>query len=143
MECYSLNKLGRLYQKMMQPDEALYYFETALELTRRLGSPGQECSFLSNLGLLHAQEGRVEAARNCLDTGQPLLLAINERIDLGMVYCVRAEAAYLTGDRAAAEAAITHAEQIAAAMDAKPDWELRIELSRVRALCVDARGPMG
>jgi len=134
LECVVLCNLGMVYDSLARIDEARSHYEAALVVARDLGDRRSEGQFLSYLGLLHARQGNFERARHCLDASEVLLKASSDRLSLGILYCSRAEMEHYAGNSHAAEAALTEAGAIAAAVGAGPESELGLALARVRTL---------
>jgi len=134
LESVVLCNLGMVYESLARFDEAREYFEAALSMARELGYRRREGQFLSYLGLLHAHQARFSEARHCLAAGEALLLAVSDRLSLGILLCGRVETEHLAKAPEAAKVALGTAEVIAAELGAGPESELGLGLARVRDL---------
>jgi tetratricopeptide (TPR) repeat protein len=134
LECLVLCNLGMVYDGLARFDEAREHFEAALTVARELGDRHSEGQFLSYLGLLHARQAHFDEARRCLDSSEALLRAVSDRTSLGILHCSRAETEHLAACGEAAAGALAAAEAIAAEVEAGPDSELGLALTRVRGL---------
>jgi hypothetical protein len=103
-------------------------------VARRIGDSRTEGQVLGYLGLTHARRRAPDAARQCLDEGQRLLLQVGDRLSLGVLLCCRAESEWLAGDAAAARATRDDAAAIATQSGAAADSELGIALARLGAM---------
>ena len=72
--------------------------------------------------------------KNCLAAGEALLLAVSDRLSLGILLCGRVETEHLAKAPEAAKVALGTAEVIAAELGAGPESELGLGLARVRDL---------
>ena len=134
LECVTLCYLGMVYDSLARFDEARDHFEAALVVARELGARRLEGQFLSHLGLLHAHQAHFGEARHCLDSSEGLLRAASDRVNIGVLFCSRAETEHLAGVPNAARAALDAADVIAAEVGAKGDSELGLAIARVRNL---------
>jgi tetratricopeptide (TPR) repeat protein len=123
-----------VYDGLARFDEARDQFEAALVIARESGDRHREGQFLSYLGLLHARQANFDEARHCLDSGEALLRAVSDPMSLGILLCSRAETEHLAACPHAARAALAAAEVITAEVEAGPDSELGLALTRVRRL---------
>jgi predicted ATPase/class 3 adenylate cyclase/tetratricopeptide (TPR) repeat protein len=134
LECIVLCNLGIVYDGLAQPDKAREDFEAALDIARELADRRSEGQILGYLGLLHARQVRVEAARSCLDMGETLLRAVYDRLSLGILLCCRTEAEHLAGHPSEAKATLAQAQAIADALEAGPESELGLAITRLQDL---------
>jgi len=134
LESIVLCNLGLVCEAEARAADAQAHYEAALVVARRLGDRRSEGQFLSYLGLLHARQARYDAARECLALGQSLLVALSDRLSLGILLCSRAEAEHLSGATPAARAALEHATALSAEAGAGPESELGMALARARSL---------
>ena len=134
LECVVLCNVGMVCDSLSRFDDARDHFKAALAIARELGHRRLEGQVQSYLGLLHAHQARFDEARDCLDAGERLLLAVSDRMSLGILLCNRAETEHLAGIADAARAALAAAAVIAAEVGAGADSELGLALARVRNL---------
>jgi hypothetical protein len=87
---------------------------------------------LGYLGLLHANCGRFEDARTCLDTGEMILRELSDQTSIGILLCCRVEVDQRRGAADAAQAALVEAEAIAVEVGAGANSELGVALSAAR-----------
>jgi tetratricopeptide (TPR) repeat protein len=130
-----LGNLGGLHLDLGRIEEARSCLESALVIHREMGSRNAGGIVLRSLALLHAREGKAAQARVELDEAETLLRATDDRLQLAVLYCCRAETEHLAAaDLAAARAALGEAERLAAEVDTLPGSELGRTLARTRAL---------
>ena len=116
-------------------DEARAYHEAAVALARDLGDRRSEGQFLGYLGVLHARQRRLPAARDCLGAGEALLRSVSDRVSLGILLCGQAETEHLAGEPAAAQDKLAQAERIADELaDVEPGSEFGQALQRAREM---------
>lgn len=125
--------LGMVFEAMQQPDEALNHYEHSLMVARDVHDTRSEGQVLSYLGLLHAKQGRFNAARAGLDKGERLLVEMSDKLNLSLLMCSRAEVEWLAGERLAAEQALDAARALAEGVSAQPASELGLALARLGA----------
>ena len=138
LECVVLCNVGMVCDSLSRFDDARDHFKAALAIARELGHRRLEGQVQSYLGLLHAHQARFDEARDCLDAGERLLLAVSDRMSLGILLCNRAETEHLAGFADAARAALAAADVIAGEVLAGADSELGLALARVRNLLANA-----
>ena len=131
LECIVLCNLGLVHGATGALAEAQTAYGEALAAARHIGDLRTEGQVLGYLALIHARQRAPDAARQCLDRGQALLVQVADRLSLGVLLCGRAESEWLAGDAASARAAQNEAAAIAAQSGAGPDSELGIALARV------------
>jgi tetratricopeptide (TPR) repeat protein len=134
LEATLLCNIGLLCDKRGELESSRRHYEAALEIARASGFRRAEGQVLGYLGALHAKLGDAAVATTTFDLAEKTLLAVNDATSLGIVHCLRAEAAHLAGARDKARAALDAAEAAAASGGAQADSELGLELARVRAL---------
>ncbi len=134
LEAVVLCNLGIVLEGMEQPAVALTTYEQALKLARDLRDRRSEGQFLGYLGLLHARQRRFDQAHACLVAGETLLIAISDRMSLGVLLCGRVEAAYLARDSMAAATMLLRARQLQSELDAEDQSEFGVALKRASAL---------
>lgn len=86
------------------------------------------------LGLLRARQGQFAEARETLATGEALLEAASDQLNLGLLMCSRAEAEHLAGEPAAAQRSWQRAKALAEQTGVGDASELGLSLERLRAL---------
>lgn len=114
-------------------DEARAHYEQALAVARKVGDRGSEGSVLGDLGILHADQGRMDEARSCFDAGIAVLRAMHNPLALSNLLCGRALLRHATGRRDEAREDLAEAEALAAHIGAGPDSELGQEIAKARA----------
>ena len=134
LEAVVLCNLGIVLEGMEQPAVALTTYELALHLARDLHDRRSEGQFLGYLGLLHARQRRFDQAHECLVAGERLLIAISDRMSLGVLLCGRVEAAHLSSDTFAAAAMLLRARQLQSELGAEDQSEFGVALKRARNL---------
>ena len=133
--CIVQCNLGLVAEARGDPAAALGHHEAALTLARDLADRRSEGQFFGHVGLLHARQGRVEAARECLAAGEALLLGMSDRVSLGILLCASAQAHHLAGNLGAAGAALHQASELAAAVgDTSAKSEFGLALQQARAI---------
>lgn len=138
LESVVLCNLALLAEAMGLPEKALEDYESALSVARGIRDRRAEGQVLAHLGLLHARQGRVDAARNALSTGEDLLTAVADRVNLGVLLCARAETEHAVGARRVARDALMQAVEIARESGCGPDSELGVRLAQVAAMIGDS-----
>jgi len=134
LEATLLCNIGILCDKRGELEQARRYYEAGLEIARASGFRRAEGQVLGYLGALHAKLGDAAAANTMFGLAEKRLLAVNDATSLGIVHCLRAEAAHVAGARDTARGALDAAEAAATSAGAPADSELGLELARVRAL---------
>ena len=124
--------LGIVCQALDDPASALAHFEAALQVARDRADRRSEGQVLNYLGLLHLRQGRFAPGREALDAGERLLREVDDRLNLALLLCSRAELEHLSGHAEPAAAALERAASMAAELGAGSDSELGQALSRVR-----------
>ncbi len=92
-----------------------------------------EGQFRGYLAQARARQGLMPAARETLDRGEALLVAIADPLSHALLLCDRAEIELLAANGSAAEEALSHAQCIADELDCRPDSELRRRLATIGA----------
>ena len=125
--------LGMACEGLDRPQEARRFFRDALDTARDVGDSRLEGQILGYLGLLHARQGEVELACECLVKGDALLRALDDRASLGILLCARAEAEQLARQTGLAQLALAEARSVAAAIAASSGSEFGLALERAEA----------
>ena len=99
---------------------------------REVGYRRAEGAFLSNLGDLLAKLGRMGEAREALEKGEALLRAVDDKLALGKLLCIRGRVELNQGMNSFARAALVEAERLAVETVAGPDSELGREIITLR-----------
>ena len=134
LESIVLCNLGIVQEAMGKLESARSSFENAVRLATDLGDRRSEGQFLGYLGVLHARQGRASAARDCVRAGTELLRAVSDQVSLALILCFTVEVEALSGDRAAMEAALAEAEDLARRAQSPPNSELGIALKGAQTL---------
>jgi predicted ATPase/class 3 adenylate cyclase/Tfp pilus assembly protein PilF len=107
-------------------------FEEALAIHRSIGNRRFEGETLGNLGEVLSCLGRRQEAREALRAAEALLREIDDLLDLAKVLCIRGRFNAGDGEIDTGRAALVQAEDIAAALDASAESELRREIASLR-----------
>jgi predicted ATPase/class 3 adenylate cyclase/tetratricopeptide (TPR) repeat protein len=134
LECIALCNLGLVKMDLLQWQAAQADFDAALALARRSRDLRCEGMFLGYLGQLHARQHRLEAARDCLETGERLLRQVSDRYSLGLLLCQRVELECIARQAGAADAALDGARQIADALGCGAQSEFGVSLAKASRL---------
>lgn len=87
---------------------------------------------LAHLGDLLTEQGRLDEARTLLAEGEAQLRAVDEKLELVSLLCVRGRLALAMGDAWRAQATLTEAEGGARALDLDTDSKLWNEIAALR-----------
>jgi predicted ATPase/class 3 adenylate cyclase len=112
---------------------ALQRFEEAVAMTQRVGDTRREGQFLNYFGMLHLRQRDLAAARACLERGERLLRAGDDRMSLATILCALAQLEHAQGRPGDASSAWEEARAIAGELGALPGSELGLALAEARA----------
>lgn len=112
LEATVLCNLGLLRDDQGRRDEAAQCYQTSADVAEAAGDPRGAGQALSHLGLCQARLGRHDEARQSFERGLGRLLQVHDAMGLGLLYCARAEAEGMAGDKPAAATALGQARQV-------------------------------
>jgi tetratricopeptide (TPR) repeat protein len=72
-ESKHLGILGSIHAQLGEVEQAISYYEQALEIAREIGDRQTEINQLGSLGLIHRDSGQISEARKYLQLLLPLL----------------------------------------------------------------------
>ena len=110
-------------------DEAERHLQEAVEGAIASSDRRSEGQFRGYLALALARKGLLREAREMLESGETILLAVADRLSYALLLCDRAEIELLALNRAPAEVAMNEAKKIADALGCGPQSELGRRLS--------------
>jgi hypothetical protein len=87
---------------------------------------------LGQLGALLTQQGRLDEARALLAEGEAQLRAVDEKLELASLLCLRGRLELAAGDLARAQASLAEADSDARALDLGADSKLWKEIGALR-----------
>ena len=134
LECIVSCNLGIACESAGAADKALTHFDAARLVAKDIGDRRSEGQCLGYAGLLHARGGRFSAAAECMNEAEELLVAVADRLNLGILMCARSESASLAGDWDLAVRFYRNAASIYMEVDAGDASEFGQSLSRLRSL---------
>jgi len=138
----ALESLGAVEHRSGHVDLALARYEEALALHRAVGNRRSQGTVLGQLGELRLQAGRLDEARALFAAGEAELRAIDARLDLVWLLCLRARLELACADRARALALLDEAARAAEELRLEPGSHVLSEIAALRAAVVgdDATG---
>nr|HET7860379.1 hypothetical protein [Caldimonas sp.] len=128
-----LEALGAVEHEHGSAELALARYEEALALHRSVGNRRAQGTVLVRLAELHLLAGRLDEARAACAQGEAQMRAIDDRLDLVELLCVRVRLELACGDRAAAQASLDDATRGAEALRLDPQSRLWSDLAALRA----------
>ena len=134
LECTVLCNLGIVHEAQGDLGVAQVHYEKSVGLAHEVGDRRAEGQFMGYLGLLRARQGHFDEARETLGTGESLLAAASDQLNLGLLLCSRAEAEHLAGDPVTAHRSWQRAKALAEHTGVGDASELGVSLERLRAL---------
>lgn len=130
---YALRSLGGALLEQGEYDDARSAFEQALTIARAGGNRRAEASCIAGLGDLAYRQGRHGDAAALLSEAEATLRELDDRPLLADLLCTRGLVDLLRADRAAAQTALSEAEQVAGTMNAGTASTLNRVMERLRA----------
>lgn len=131
-----LCNLGILLTAEGRFEEAARHLQEAVKGAIASSDRRSEGQFRGYLALALAKQGLLAEARELLDVGERLLVAIADRLSLALLLCDRAEIESLASNVEAAEEAWQKASRIAEELDCRPESQLRRRLTMLGAALV-------
>ena len=107
-------------------------FEQALALLRIAPNQRYEALAIGGLAALALRQGRVEESASRLAEAEAMLRGLDDRPLLAQLLCTRGLVELARADRAAAQASLAEAEQIATEVHASEGSDLGRRIERVR-----------
>jgi predicted ATPase/Tfp pilus assembly protein PilF len=129
-----LCNMGIAMEALLQHSDALTHYSKAITFAQDLGDRRLEGQFRGYLGLLHARMNNFAEARNCLITGEAMLLEVVDHIGLALLLCARAETEYLAGASDAAIDGWRRVRELAKHPSISLNSELGRSLTRLQTL---------
>jgi len=141
-EGIALDNLGTLRLGQGQIELALADFGAALAVARAIGARRLEGVALGNLGQAHRLLGDLASAATSLGQGEPLLRALDDKIELGKLLCFKGLLALERGDPAAA-ALLAEATALAQQVSASAESPLGVACAGLRAALASSDSSIG
>lgn len=100
---FILNRIGILYNTMMQPDKAFAYFNRALQAWRREGNRTGEINTINNIGLIYWKNGELDKAESAFQQALEYHQTQNNLKGIVMAHNNLGALAFERGDNATCE----------------------------------------
>jgi len=127
-----LEALGAIEHENGNAELALAHYDEALALHRAVGNRRAQGSVLRHLGELRLNAGRLDDARALFDASDVELRAIDARLDLVALLCLRVRLELAAADGASAHAMLDEAVRDAEALRLDPQAQVWNEIAALR-----------
>jgi tetratricopeptide (TPR) repeat protein len=133
-EGIALGNLAWIHAQQGRAGQARELLDQALARARQLGEPRFEAVTLTSRAAVERRAGELAQAGSALDTAESSLRRLGAALELGLCLCERGHLALAAGDPGVAERCHAEAQELAAALQVRPESRL------VRAVARLSRG---